>query len=123
MRIYDNPNHLMRSVVERRLQILDSTATANPYAVEREDHSLCYYVGVDSTLTDVQIESNLGPMTQTDVDAEEDDIALRDFQKQIRIHCKRIEDESKARDKYIRDRQEHLVDWLKTNLGYPGYPS
>jgi hypothetical protein len=93
MRIFDNANQLARTVIERRLRALDSESTANPYRTEREDHSWCYYVGIDSTLTDAQIESCLGPMTQTDTDAEADDALLRKFQRRVRTHCQRIREQ------------------------------
>lgn len=70
MRIFDNTNQLKRTIIERRLQALDAAATASPYRVEREDHTWCYYVEVESTLTDDQVVACLGPVVQTDVDAE-----------------------------------------------------
>lgn len=123
MRIYDNTNKLSRSVIERRLQSLDETATANPYKHVNADPEAgpigrtTYYVGVESTLTDAQIESCLGPMTQTDTDAEADDALLREFQRRVRTHCQRIEDESKARDTELQSRLAHIINWAKTK-GY-----
>ena len=70
MRIFNNTNQLLRSIILRRLQALDTTADCNPYKGERLDHSWCYYIGVESTLPDAQIEACLGPMTQADTDAE-----------------------------------------------------
>ena len=120
-RIFDNTNQLIRTVIERRLQTLDATSSANPYRyVDQESGRTTYYVGVDSTLSDAQIESCLGQMTQTDTDAEADDALLREFQRRVRTHCQRIEDESKARDTELQNRLAHLINWAKTK-GYPGY--
>ena len=62
MRIFDNTNQLKRSVILRRLQALNVTADCNPYKHVNADAEAgqigktTYYVGVDSTLTESQID-------------------------------------------------------------------
>lgn len=85
MRNFDNTNRLSRSIILRRLQSIDAGADCSPYVhFDPEASRMMYYVGVESTLTDAQIEARLGPTVQADTDEEAADAALREWMKTVR---------------------------------------
>jgi len=66
MRIFDNTNQLKKVVIDRRLQAFDADAESSPYLyTDNETGDMHWYVGIDSLLSDEQIENILSKPLQS----------------------------------------------------------
>jgi hypothetical protein len=109
VRIFDNTHVLTRPIILRRLQSIDAAADCKLQSVEREDKTICRYVGVDSdTLTDAQIESCLGPVDAEDVTAEATE---RDRQEWLLV----------AKEKYAEVKRHIIALETAANIKWPAF--
>lgn len=82
-RIFDNPYNVPVAVLNIRLRKYDKSGLVRTYAADKLDAAnqiigILHYAAVDSTLTDAQIASGMGAMTQAEIDGQVRFYAARD---------------------------------------------
>lgn len=68
-RIFSNTHNVPAAILNIRLRKYDPSGFVRTYDADT-DNGAVHYVAVDSTLTDAQIESGMGAMTQAEINAQ-----------------------------------------------------
>jgi hypothetical protein len=82
-RIFENPYNVPAAILNIRLRKFDPSGSVRTYDASKVDVvgnviGVTHYAAVDSTLTDAQIESGMGAMTQAEIDAQSRFYAARE---------------------------------------------